>query len=888
MAMDVKTLTHPKADMGQDPDLGSRRILEAFSFLLRKEETTHIGRNLETHYNWNWDDDAADMISQFLAEGGSIPNLTKLVGAQLAIVPRNPKIIENLVEPCRLVCKAILTAAHLLESSPLREFGENAKQEISEGYDFFKVMAFGLETIIDKHVTFLTPDAAQVHLQSLYELLEKALKYENDETRELLDKRRLDHPDIQRKNMSLVFSHQWRFSILKKLITSAQMQLRVVGATTMCGDLLRLYNLARGTDPPRSPVLLFLAHFVLDNKLIEYLVGIGSHPEIINESHNILGFLIVTKTYTSELTDLIWQTVTTSQDPRVVKAILLMIRHCMNLYDYTALLYICEKACDLPIEAFNAPMREFCEALFLQLVTKAVHDNVRCVDAPPYELCVRLIRESSIITPGLPAGYPDIQNFAAFKLRELLSQGPEPGIREEIYASCIEEISSRRPTAPGSICVLSTLIKHHLNTDLRTLTTQSGLTRILVEELEYTIAGERDSSVRNTPASAARRDLILLVIVHHPETISPDLGRRLWDHLVGSESKNMAERADWWNIINAAVKRSPHNPYLVACFKEHLPNLPPHCFTPGALEFARSANRSWLETVGGDFPIDDDRAFETPSLEQIWRMILTAPPNTIDAAAIGILVEVYVDSVLITSMPRTTARSIHLVLVERCLKQLSGAASRLKSFSDGATSEQEDGMVIVPSEAQFQEQETIFARSLAVLREFLKAYQSKPRFVTPKPKLPTAMASGKVEGEEITVKYQSFDGNTHTEVRSLTIGKLNTAAALFASLQKATGFRNYKVFCQGREFDPDEVESGKSLEDLNLTGLVLVQRREGERPARSSEINKTTLELEIMKHFEELWSYLSMQEKVAQEVFFDFKCLHRVSWLTRMSRFTIF
>ncbi|CAG8979171.1 hypothetical protein HYALB_00000306 [Hymenoscyphus albidus] len=867
VAMDVKTSSQ-KVDMEQDPDLGSKRILEAFGFLLRKEETTHIGKNLETHYEWAWDQDVVRMMTYFISAGGTISNLTKLVGAQLAIVPRNPRVIENLVEPSRLAFRAISSAAKLLEGSYARESGENAKQVIADGYKFFKLMSSGLDTIIDKHVTYLTTDAAQAHVHSLLYIFEQAMKYENDETRALLDKRQSEHPETPRKYLSMVFSYEWRFVILKKLITSAQMQLRVVGTTTMCSDLLRVYNMPRANDPPRSIMLLFLAHFVLNNKLIEYLVGIGSHPEIINESSNILGFLIVTKTYTPELTDLIWRTVTTSQDPRVVEAILRMIKQCINLYDYAGALYIISKVGRLPIEAFNTPMREFCEVVFHQLAQKAIQENVRFVDALPYQLCVRLIRESSIINSAHPAGLPDIQNFAAFKLRELLTQGPEPKIREEIYSSCIEEISSRQASAPGSICVLYTFIKHHLHADLRTLTTQSGLTQILIEELEYTIAGNRDSSVRNTPASVARRDLILLLIVHHPETITSDLGRCLWDHLVGSESKNMAERADWWNVINNAVKRSPNNnPYLVTCFKEHLPNLPPHCFTMGTLEFARSAVRSWLEAVGVNLLAGDTRAFETPPLEQIWRMILTAPPNTIDAAAITILVEVYVDSVLITSMPRATARSIHLVLVDRCLKQLSGAASRLKSFSEGTANEQEDGMVIVPSEAQFQEQERIFARSLAVLREFLKAYQLKPRFATPKPKLPPPAVTGALEGEPITLKYQSFDGNNHTEVKSLTIGSLNTAAALFASLQKATGFRNYKVFCQGKEFDPDEVEVCKSLQDLNVSGLVLVQRRDGERSAASFDVTKTTLELEIMKHFEELWSYLSMQEKVAQEIY---------------------
>jgi ubiquitin carboxyl-terminal hydrolase 34 len=176
-------------------------------------------------------------------------------------------------------------------------------------------------------------------------------------------------------------------------------------------------------------------------------------------------------------------------------------------------------------------------------------------------------------------------------------------------------------------------------------------------------------------------------------------------------------------------------------------------------------------------------------------------------------------------------------------------------------------MVIVASEDQFQEQEKIFARSLAVLREFLRAYQSKPQFATPKARSLTTITTTDMAGDPLTVKYQSFDGNKHTEVKSLTLGKLNTAAALFASLQNVTGFKNYKVYCGGKEFDPDEIEVCKSLDDLNLNGLVLIQRRE-DSDGIPIHLNgaKPTLENEIMKHFDDLWGYLSMHEKVAQEV----------------------
>jgi ubiquitin carboxyl-terminal hydrolase 34 len=400
------------------------------------------------------------------------------------------------------------------------------------------------------------------------------------------------------------------------------------------------------------------------------------------------------------------------------------------------------------------------------------------------------------------------------------------------------------------------------------LSTEHGLTKLVIEELQTTIINDRlssNSSFQNSPASQARRELLLSIIINEPGTISPELGAQLWNLLVGSESRSVNDRNISWQTLNSAVKKSnPNNVFISSCFRDFLPKLPPDCFTIGALDFAREAIFSWLAEVRRDF-VEQDRAFESPALEQLWHMILTAPPNTIDAPAINVLVEVYLESQLIMSMSRPKARSIHLTLVDRCLKELAAAANKLKTFNGSSTGSDDEAMVLVASEDEFSEQEMIFARSLAVLREFLKAYQLKPQFATPKSKSPTVAAQDSVEGEPLTLKYQSFDGDKRTEVKSLTLGKLNNAATLFASLEKATGFTNYKVFCGGRVFDPEEIDIAKSLNDLNLNGLVLVQRREDVEGSHSQG-NKTSLELEMTKHFDELWGYLAMHEKVAQEV----------------------
>lgn len=811
-------------------------------------------------------------MGSFQAGGGSLSNLAKLDEEQVKLVSRFPKLVDNLSEPCRLITRILHEATSSVGQGGQhhRQPMEPPRQQLTRAYDFFKTMSACLVSIIEEHVTFLTPDSAQTIVNSLTTILYTTLVYDNSATRELIVDKCDEHPEIPSRYAPKVISLEWKFTILKMLITSAQMQLRVVGVTTMCTDLLALHNMHKGNDVSQNSLLLYFAGFVIRNKIMEYLVGVASHPEIINESHNILGFLIVTNTYKPSLVSTIWQTVITSQDPRVVEAILRMLQRCFNLQRYEDLVYLCKMGSSLPIESFTVAMRDFCDELLRVLMDKASHEGVQQIDAPPYDMCVWLLRESSRITPESPTGYLDIQTFATARLRDLAGRGISDQIREEIYLQCILDVSSKSATAPGSICVINILLMQKMEADLRKLTIEHCLTSLVVQELESAVAEDRFTftpSVRNSPVSLARRDLLLSIILNEPGTLTAELGTKLWNLLVGCESKSVADRSTSWFILNNAVKKSSvNNAFIATCFETHLPALPPHCFTTGSLEFARAALSAWLEEVRADF-VREDRTFDSPALEQIWRMVLTAPPNSIEAQSTHTLVEVYIDSAFILSLPRAKARSLHLALVDRCLRQLASAAAKLQSFDQqGESSGEDTGMTEAASEAEFHEQELIFARSLAVLRDFLRAYQCKPLFATPKPRASLSSVPNAVKGEPMTVKYQSFDGGKHTEVMTLTLGKLNTAAALVTSLQKATGFKSFKLYYGGKGFDPDEIEVSKSLEDLNLSGLVLVQKRSEEDISGLTQGTKTSLELEVTKHMDELWGYLGMHDKVAQEV----------------------
>lgn len=192
----------------------------------------------------------------------------------------------------------------------------------------------------------------------------------------------------------------WKFGVFKKHIMDGRMELRVHGMEGMQTELVSVWRQHIQGNPAgiEYPIIKYLVKFLRENRIVEYIVGVDSHPQLISRSGNIVGFLVVTSTYTDKDTDTIWQTVTESQDQRTVGEVLGMLTRTFAMHQSSspALLYLCSKLLELPLNRFDARMVDFCEQLLLNVREK--HSERReflHVDAIPLRLCVRLIRETT-------------------------------------------------------------------------------------------------------------------------------------------------------------------------------------------------------------------------------------------------------------------------------------------------------------------------------------------------------------------------------------------------------------------------------------------------------------------------------------------------------------
>ena len=865
LTVDVMILENSSNQASRDfyPDLVSASYLRMYAFLVRSEEFSHIGHNLNTHYTWNWDADVLILRRAFESEHGTLATLSRLVVAQSQYLSRNPKLAESFTDPCRIAAGIVVDSANVLRNAVYRRATNlRAKQLLKDGFSFLNDMIPIFEVVLKQYGASISADSITIHLASLTTIYLHSLIKDNPSSKEVLDRFHEEHPHViptSQHTQAVVYS--WKLSVLYKLITSSQMQFRIHGVTTMCNDLLHIFSEDKDRmNASENSLLLYVANLLLQLDILDQIMGVNSHPEIIAESINIVGFLIVTKTYTKKHTDMIWHTIMCGQDPRVVSATLRALQRLLQYYELSQLYYLCNKAKEAPIHHFTPAMREFCGRLIEEIVKKKQAEREEELLSEPYDLCIRLLRESLRPDGNGTVSHFELSAFAIPRLHNLFQFGPTETSRREIGASCLEDLASASSTSWGSICLVNLLIRQY-PMELPYLVANHNFTQLMVEKLEESNFRRRGSTASvNSPdydLSAACLEALMLVIVNQPEKIGADIGKRIWLALVGDPSTPTGQRHNAWALLNDALKKSRRNQFLRSCFQLYLSDLPAECFETGTLEFAKQMIEVWLEDVDeGDY---QDGPFESLlALEQLWRIILLAPQNTIENPAIRVLVAVYIDSNFILKMPHTTARTVHQTLIYRCLNQMQEAASMLqKSQSTFLTGEPatmiEDNI----------RDEAMFTRSLAVLQEFLRCHRKKPQFAVPKMISFAKSPTTNPQDEQITVKYQSFDGNTNTEVKTIQLGRLSTAASLLAGLQEATGFKNYKVYYRGKSFDPAEIDVCQSLGDMNLgtdSGLLLIQRKDLSNHVIS-------LDTEIINRLPDLWQYLGMHGKVAQETY---------------------
>ena len=787
----------------------------------------------------------------------------------LELLPRCPGLSPNLI--------VILSAVLDMAESWRERRRHHTDQELIDSpvyprtagkvYTLVRAMDDKYQEHISKKLAWVTGEVSESVLRCISGIYLSLCQHDPAVASQLFKDLAIDFPEgVTDEDYPVLVYWAWRFTLLKKHIMDGRMELRVHGMETMQNDLVHAWRQFVNQDQTGVDhfTVQYLVGFLRNHKIIEYVVGVGSHPQLISRSGNIVGFLIVTSSYVNADTDIIWRTVTESQDPRAVSEVLTMLSRTVPMHQASsnALLYLASKLLDLPLIRFDPRMLEFCEHLFHHVREKydersrfeQLH-NVH-VDTVPLRLCVRLIRESAVSADLSVEHKALLQRFASTQLGLFINVGLSDMDRTEMYELCIQDIAEMNQFTGGSMQALNALLPPQDSQEIRKLSADFDLTSLVIAEfahaVESTSTDFSDPFSRN--AFLSRIQMLNRIVDKVPDTISPELSCLLWTKVFMSRRLAQQGRNVLWDMLCRATARSvKRNPFIELCIEKYLPSLSRDEYAPELLAFAKTTI-TYETRFSRPTPAGENEVVSIPGMDRIWNFILAAPPDTVEADATNFAIEVYLDNLLITRAPRSAVEATHVSLVARCVEQLKAVASKLKTNSTDQ------------SISEIHMAELRFSRSLLFLRQLLQGLRARPQYTPPQGSPPT-LPERPIKGTPVDIYYQSFDGGNQSGVNILRIGDLSTATELVERLIQVTGFSKFTTIFGGQKVAFLD-SPGLLIRDMKVhPGLLIVRKVPDSldfgigrrRP-------QTSVDAEVLKYFDDLYDLLNLEDHLAREV----------------------
>ncbi|KAL9590303.1 MAG: hypothetical protein Q9203_000875 [Teloschistes exilis] len=871
------------------PELLSLRYVEWLRAVLSPVKYP-LWRHLHLVYNY----DATPTVSAIISRACRSPfNGLSSMSQMLHHLLDRARDLSDVVDKVAIVLETIfrmLDPNHLLRDESLgREESALLSRDalLTNAYAFFRSASTLLQTFITKQVATLSHDLCDAIIRHLSAILQRITAASDELTTRILK----EDLEIQQKFPAtaapVIAEEAWKFQILRKCFLEGRMEIRIQGVESMQHDLLSIHRKFIHGNPAADlhPVVPFLCDFIVDNKLIDYLVGVESHPKLIRSSGNIVGFLVVNRRYTEAESDKIWNTVSESQDPGVVGALIQMLPTIFNISDYSQLLYLVTKLTRVPLNAWDTRMTTYAGTLLTQTAARWKEKRQGYgMDEPPYHCCFRLLREASG-DASLPfTNRKAMSLFASQALENLLDVGPTDNDRLRLYEECIRDIATRTKFATGSICAINILLRHDTSTDIATLARDYHLSDLVIDEFEH-ITGQVPLGLHDLrlfdEALTVRLDLLQHIILSSPGSIDPKRGWNLWEAMVGSRApSDQARDSALVMLVNTTMSLRKRNRFIDTCIDEYLPNLSPRFFTRNILFFVSQISHygTFLEQTSnhaGNFPAD------MLGINILWRIALVAPPHTVERKAIETLVASYIDSPKARGAPKAAIERMHVEVVERCVRQLTTAASYLRAIALGAQSRENQPMMTASPNEEALEHRLSFSRSLLILRELFYKIRSHPSY-SPVPSAPSQVNSDveEIKGVPVTIRYQPFSGASNRPIKSLQIGDLETAQDLAQRFATLTGFSRFTVIVGGQKINLDEYpDATLRTTRFHERGLFLIKNIHGHEsgpdltPARVLR----PLEKEVMAHFCDFYQFLSLDEGLSQNVRFRLYLVEELS-----------
>ncbi|KAA8893265.1 hypothetical protein FN846DRAFT_548229 [Sphaerosporella brunnea] len=483
------------------------------------------------------------------------------------------------------------------------------------------------------------------------------------------------------KDASQIVDWANKFPFYFKMLCTSRMDVRLKGLTCMTDTLLAVWGEYRSHPIEGEPILGFLVDFLIENKVLEYIVGPESHSELINRSGNVPAFLIVNRKITEHLMDCLWQPVLDNKDPRIVKATLKMHQEMMTTMTTDHLYSLSRRVSRVPFTSFDSVLMHFVGHL-VDRTSKAYSPEPRQrgdmesarLGPAPYEMLIRLMRLSSEhddTTQSL-----EIFEKSNEQLTALAEFGPEDSARRRILEHCVEDIRVMNASVTGSYSVILAFLRRRPRNhrsgsptalDIEYLVGKFDFAALVVRELvEFIDSHRTDKAISRLRKLKIRLELLSVILRLLPGSLSKGSHAQLWSYVVGEKSLGSSERNvgfDFYHGLGSSDTLSVYfdldtsaglyltggqetHPILDGIYREFFPAL--DCtdisFSPSMIDLcSRSLEYLNRGTQPQDHLNAHDNILHIFGCDQLWRIILSTRDEKLASATIDILVQAYLD-----------------------------------------------------------------------------------------------------------------------------------------------------------------------------------------------------------------------------------------------------
>lgn len=318
-------------------------------------------------------------------------------------------------------------------------------------------------------------------------------------------------------------------------------------------------------------------------------------------------------------------------------------------------------------------------------------------------------------------------------------------------------------------------------------------------------------------------------------------------------------------LCRTTSRSSKRNPFIDRCIQEYIPQLSSDDYSPELLSFAKHT-MTYEIRFNPPPSAGENEVVWIPGMDRIWTFILTARPGSIETEATNFAIEVYLDHILINKAPRSAVEATHIAIVDRCVEQLKSAAANLKSSTGSSTADDGTAVAAPVSQEDIRTEESRFSRSLLFLRQLLQGLRARPQYSPPQGP-PPDLPERPEKGDPVEISYQAFNGGSQSKVSTFRIGDLSTASELVDRLIQLTGFSKFSTIYGGQKIDLLENPDLPVREMKVHPGLLIVRKvPESVDVSFSRRQSQTLVDSEVLKHFDDLYDLLNLDDHLAREV----------------------